>query len=74
MVGSEFWRHQHESMGPACLVSKVQAGGGVMVWVMFSWHTFIPINHCLNANLSIAADHHLSIYGPNLLSSNGYFQ
>ncbi len=45
-----------------CLVSTVQAGGGVMVWGIFSWHTFgplVPIEHHLNttAYLSIVADH-----------------
>ncbi len=57
------WRKEHESMDPSCLVSKVQAGGGgVMVWGIFSWHTFgplVPIEHRLNttAYLSIVADH-----------------
>jgi len=36
-------------MDPSCLVTTVQAGGGrVMVWGMFSWHTFgplVPIGH-----------------------------
>ncbi len=50
-------------MDPSCLVSTVQAaGGGVMVWGIFSWHTLgplVPIEHCLNATvyLSIVADH-----------------
>ncbi len=40
----------------------VQAGGGVMVWGIFSWHTLgplVPIEHRLNATayLSIVADH-----------------
>ncbi len=57
------WRKEHESMDPSCLVSTVQAaGGGVMMWGIFSWHTldpFIPIEHCLNTTvyLSIVADH-----------------
>ncbi len=33
------WHKEHESMDPSCLVSMVQAGGGVMVWGIFSWHT-----------------------------------
>ncbi len=40
------WRKEHESMDPSCLVSTVQAGGGVMVWGIFSWHTLgllVPI-------------------------------
>ncbi len=58
------WRKEHESMDPSCLVSTVQAGGGdgVMVWLIFSWHTLgllVPIEHCLNTTvyLSIVADH-----------------
>ncbi len=57
------WRKAHESMDPSCFVSTVQAGGGdVMVWGIFSWHTFgplVPIEHRLNttAYLSIVADH-----------------
>jgi len=49
-------------MDPSCLVSTVQAaGGGVMVWGIFSWHTLgpsVPAEHCLNAAayLTIAAD------------------
>ncbi len=48
-------------MDPSRLVSTVQAGG-VMVWGIFSWHTFGPlvlIEHRLNATvyLSIVADH-----------------
>ncbi len=40
----------------------VQAGGGVMVWGIFSWHALgplVPIEHRLNATayLSIVADH-----------------
>ncbi len=33
------WCKEHESMDPSCLVSTVQAGGGVMVWGIFSWRT-----------------------------------
>ncbi len=56
------WRKVHESMDPSCLVSMVQAGGGVMVRGIFSWHTLgplVPIEHRLNATayLSIVADH-----------------
>ncbi len=40
-------------MDPSCFFSMVQAGGvGVMVWGIFSWHTFgplVPIEHHLNA-------------------------
>jgi len=57
------WRKEHESMDPPCLVSTVQAaGGGLMVWGIFSWHTLgplVPTEHRLNttAYLSIVADH-----------------
>ncbi len=56
------WRKEHESMDPSCLVSTIQAGGGVMVWGIFSWHTLgvlVPIEHRLNtpAYRSIVADH-----------------
>ncbi len=50
-------------MDPSFLVSTVQAaGGGVMVWGIFSWHTLgslVPIEHRLNATayLSIVADY-----------------
>ncbi len=57
------WHKEHESMNPFCLVSTVQAAGGsVMVWGIFSWHTLgllVQIEHRLNATvyLSIVADH-----------------
>ncbi len=56
------WCKSHESMDPSCLVSTVQAGGGIMVWGIFSWHTFgplVPIEYHLNASayLSIVANH-----------------
>ncbi len=63
MVGSEFWRKEHENMDPSCLVSMVQAGGGgLMVWGIFSWHTLsplVPIEHRSNATayLSIVDVH-----------------
>ncbi len=55
------WRKEHESMDPSCLVSTVQAAGGVMVWGYFVAH-FGPLStnwasfkrHGL---LSIVADH-----------------
>jgi len=32
-------------MDPLCLIATVQAaGGGVMVWGMFSWHTLVPLS------------------------------
>ncbi len=56
------WCKEHESTDPSCLVSTVQAGGGVMVRGIFSWHTLgtlVPTEHCLNTTvyLSIVADH-----------------
>ncbi len=65
---------------PSCLVSTVQAaGGGVMVWGIFSWHTLgllVPIEHCLNttADLSIVADHVHPFRTTVYPSSDGYFQ
>ncbi len=75
------WCKEHESMDPSCLVSTVQAGGGgVMVWGIFSWHTFgpfVPIEHRLNATaayLSIVADHVHPFMTTVYPSSDGYFQ
>ncbi len=79
MVGSEFWLKEHESLNPSCLVSTVQAAGGVMVCGIFFWHTLgtlVLIGHSWNATayLSIVADLvHLfmtTVYS----SSDGYFQ
>ncbi len=79
MVGSEIGLH--ESMDPYCLVSTVQAaGGGVMVWGIFSWHTLgplVPIGRNLNtttACLSIVADHVHPVMTTVYPSSDGYFQ
>ncbi len=57
----KIWHKEHESMDPSCLVSMVQAGGGVMVWGIFSWHTLGPsvtIEHRLivTAYLSTVVD------------------
>ncbi len=74
------WCKEHDSMGPSCLVSTVQAGGGgVMVWGMFSWHTLgilVPIEHRLNATayLSIVTDHVHPFMTTVYPSSDGYFQ
>ncbi len=66
-------------MDPSCLVSTVQAGGGVMVWGIFSWHTLgplVPIEHHLNATayLSIVADHVHPFMTTVYPSSDVYFQ
>ncbi len=72
------WHKEHESMDPSCLVSTVQAaGGGVMVWGIFSWHTLgplVPIEHCLNATayLIIVADHVHPFMTTVYPSSDGY--
>ncbi len=62
MVGVRIWHKEHESMDPSCLVSTVQADGGVMVWGIYFWHTLgplVPTEHRLKATayLSIVADH-----------------
>ncbi len=62
------WRKERESMDRSSLVSTFQAaGGGLMVWGIFSWHTLgplVPIEHCLNttAYLSIVADHDIPLW------------
>ncbi|KAG1929315.1 hypothetical protein F2P79_023036 [Pimephales promelas] len=67
-------------MDPSCLVSTVQAaGGGVMVWGIFSWHSLgplVPIEHRCNATayLSIVADHVHPFMTTMYPTSDGYFQ
>ncbi len=62
------------------IVSTVQAaGGGVMVWGIYSWHTLgplVPIEHCLNdkAYLSNVVDHVHPFMTTVYPSSDGYFQ
>ncbi len=74
------WHKEHESVDLSWLVSTVQAGGGgVMVWGIYSWHTFVPlvpIEHRLNATayLSIVADHVHPFMTTVYPSSDGYFQ
>jgi len=75
MVESEFGVNRMRS----CLVTTVQAGGGVvMVWGMFSWHTLplVPFGHSLNATayLSIVSDHVNPFMATMYPSSDGYFQ
>ncbi len=68
------------TQAPSCLVSTVQAaGGGIMVWGIFYWHTLGPLvkfEHRLNATvyLSIVADHVHSFMTTVYPSSDGYFQ
>jgi len=65
-------------MDPSCLVTTVQAaGGGLMGWGMFSWHTLaplVPIGHRLNATayLTIVSVH--PYLATMYQSSVGYFQ
>jgi len=41
------WREMNENMDPSCLFTTVEAaGGGVMVWLVFFWHTLRPL--CAN--------------------------
>ncbi len=67
-------------MDLSCLVSTVQAAGGsVMVWGIFSWHTLGPlvlIEHRLNTTvyLSIVADHVHPFMTTVYQSSDDYFQ
>ncbi len=73
------WRKEHESMDPSCLVLMVQAGGGVVVWGIFSWHTLVPlvpIEHRLNATayLSIVADRVHPFMTTVYPFSDGYFK
>jgi len=73
------WHKQNENMDPSCLVTTVQAGGGVMVWGMFSWHTLgplVPIGQRLNATayLGIVSDLVHPFMATMYPSSDGYFQ
>ncbi len=74
------WCKEHEIKDPSCLFSMVQAaGGGVMVWGIFSWHTLsplVPIKHRLNATayLSIVTEHVDPFMTTVYSSSDGYFQ
>ncbi len=73
------WCKEHESRDPSCLVSTVQAGGGVMVWGIYPWHTLGPlvlIEHRLNgtAYLNIIADHVHPFMTTVYPSSDSYFQ
>ncbi len=80
MIESKFEHKEHERMDPSCLVSTGQAaGGGVMVWGIFYWHTLgplVPIKHNLYATayLSIVADHVHPFMTTVYPSSDGYFQ
>jgi len=67
-------------MDPSCFVTTVQAGagGGVMVFWMFSWHTLgplVPIGHHFNATayLSIVSDHVHPFMATMYPSSDGNF-
>ncbi len=73
------WPKEHESMDPSCLVSTVQAagGGGVMVWGIFSWHTFgplVPIEHRLNATAFLSIVDHVHPFMTTVYHLLMYFQ
>ncbi len=76
MLESEFGVKNMKAWIDPCLVSTVQAaGGGVMVWGIFSLHILgpvVPIEHCLNS--SIFADHVHPFRTTVSPSSDGYFQ
>lgn len=41
-------------MDPPCWGTMAQVAGGVMVWGLFSWHTFVvleSVEHCLNTTV-----------------------
>ncbi len=65
-------------MDPSCLVSTVQAGGGgVMVWGIFSWHTFgplVPIEHRLNATVYLSIVDHVHPFMTTVYHLLMYFQ
>ncbi len=66
-------------MDSSCLVSTVQAGGGVIVWEIFSRHTLVhlvPTEHRLNATayLSIVADQVHPFMTTVYPSSDSYIQ
>ncbi len=62
-VGSEFGVKNMKAWSILPCLNGSDGGGGVMVWGMFSWHTFlahfVPIEHRLNVTvyLSIVAGH-----------------
>ncbi len=79
MVESEFVVTNMKAWIHPVFVSTVQAGGGVMVWGIFSWHTLgplVPIEHRLNSTdyLSIVDDHVHPFMTTVYPSSDGYFQ
>lgn len=49
--GVRTWRQRHKSTDATCLMSTIQAAGGVMMRGMIFWRTFVT------ACLSVAADH-----------------
>lgn len=76
MVWSDFGVN---SMNPWILLAAQVGGGGLMLWGMFSWHTFsplIPPEYCLNdiSCLSIVVDHMHPFMAIIYPSHNGYIQ
>lgn len=76
----KIWHERQESLDPSSVGSLVQtAGGGVMVWAMFSWHKLgplVPIEHSLNTAdyLCLVADHVRPFMTAVHPSADGYFQ
>ncbi len=65
-------------MDPSCLVSMVQAaGGGIMVWGIFSWHTLgplVPIEHRLNTTVYLSIVDHVHPFMTTVYHLLMYFQ
>ncbi len=78
-VSVRIWRKENESIDPSCLVSTVQAaGGGVMVWGIFYWHTLhLSTNWASFKQLQSTWVLLLTmscLYDYSVPSSDGYFQ
>ncbi len=57
---------EHESMDPSCLVSMVQAaGGGVMVWGIFSFTLGPAISNCMKKKKMYSRYSHTSLHSTN---------
>ncbi len=66
-----------EKQCPVWWVSTVQAGGGVMVWGVFSWHTLgplVPIEHRLNTTVYLSIADHVHPFMTTVYHLLMYFQ